>query len=111
MGGKNQANGARLTRPPTQGHNPHKPGRPAHPYPTLFRARLRWALDGVVAPGKHFHTQAVPPSLWRWWEDCRKDWESTVLVTNTDSSPPQPRATHTGDGSRPPEVQDPWKQG
>jgi hypothetical protein len=50
------------------GHNPHKPGRPAHAYHTFFISRLRLALDVVVAPGKQFHSQAVRPGLWRWWE-------------------------------------------
>ena len=50
------------------GYNPHKPGRPAHAYHTFFISRLRLALDVVVAPGKQFHSQAVRPNLWSWWE-------------------------------------------
>lgn len=50
------------------GYNPHKPGRPAHAYHTFFIARLRLALDVVVAPGKKCHSQAVRDSLWSWWE-------------------------------------------
>jgi hypothetical protein len=51
-----------------RGYNPHKPGRPAHAYHTFFISRLRLALDVVVAPGKQFHSQAVSPGLWSWWE-------------------------------------------
>ena len=50
------------------GYNPHKAGRPAHAYPAFFVSRLRLALDGVVASGKAFHSQAVRASLWSWWE-------------------------------------------
>lgn len=50
------------------GYNPHKPGRPAHAYHTFFISRLRLALDVVVASGKQFHSQAVAPTLWSWWE-------------------------------------------
>ena len=50
------------------GYNPHKVGRPAHAYHTFFVSRLRLALDVDVAPGKAFHSQAVRPSLWSWWE-------------------------------------------
>ncbi len=50
------------------GYNPHKPGRPAHAYHTFFLARLRLALDVVVAAGKQSHSQAVRPGLWSWWE-------------------------------------------
>jgi hypothetical protein len=50
------------------GYNPHKRGRPAHAYHTFFVSRLRLALDVVVASGKQFHSQAVSPGLWSWWE-------------------------------------------
>jgi Transposase DDE domain group 1 len=54
------------------GYNPHKPGRPAHAYHTFFVSRLRLALDVVVAPGKQFHSQALGPSLWSWWEKLER---------------------------------------
>src|ERR1035437_6793004 len=50
------------------GYNPHKPGRPAHAYHTFFISRLRLVLDVVVAPGKQFHSRAVSPRFWPWWE-------------------------------------------
>ena len=50
------------------GYNPHKRGRPAHAYHSFFIARLRLSLDVVVVSGKAFHSQAVSPGLWTWWE-------------------------------------------
>ena len=50
------------------GYNPHKPGRPAHAYHPFFISRLRLALDGVVAPGKQFHSRAVSQRFWEWWD-------------------------------------------